>query len=78
YTPSQTSVAEVTPTASTDSKTVNVVYTIGAQKATINIIDETDGDKNLRNATETGDAGSAVNFNDADAALKNYLANGYA
>ncbi|WP_204509871.1 mucin-binding protein, partial [Campylobacter concisus] len=50
----------------------------GAQKATINISDETDGDKNLWNATETGDAGSAVSFTTADEQLKHYLANGYA
>ena len=78
YTPSLTSVEEVTPTASTDNSTVNVVYTIGEQKATINIIDETDNDKVLNTYNETGEAGTAIDFNTADAQLKDYLANGYA
>ena len=78
YTADKTSVESSTVNKDYGDQTIDVKYTIDTQKATINIIDETDNDKVLNTYNETGEAGTAIDFNTADAQLKDYLANGYA
>ena len=78
YTADKTSVEAANVNKDYGNQTIDVKYNIDTQTAKVNIIDETDNDKNLYSETLTGDSGSAVSFTTADEQLKHYLANGYA
>jgi len=78
YTADKTSVEAANVNKDYGNQTIDVKYNIDTQTAKVNIIDETDNDKNLYSETLTGDSGSEINFGTADEQLKNYLANGYA
>ncbi|MEN2265231.1 GbpC/Spa domain-containing protein [Enterococcus lactis] len=78
YTADKTSVEAANVNKDYGNQTIDVKYNIDTQTAKVNIIDETDNDKNLYYEPLTGVSGSEINFGTADEQLKNYLANGYA
>lgn len=77
YTPSQATVASAAVDGNTVNQTVTITYLPNTQAATIELVDQTN-QKTLQTVKLTGKSDTAINFDDPNTLLNEYLKQGYA